>query len=227
MGFGSSIKKKFKQATGVGVGDVARGALGFGTLGGSELLFQGAGMLGFDISDPLGTQAQVDALRAAGREEQAVMLENLRFRQQIFGETAPFRERAGTASEALLAEAQAPIGEDPGFARDLKESLVQQRLAFGAFGLGDSTTFGTAAGRTTAEALSQARGRKTGILQFLAGGAETGIGGALQAQQFATQAGLTRAQTIANVGAAKAAGQQQLIQTGLDLLGTGGTLALL
>jgi hypothetical protein len=205
MGFGSTFKKLTS-------GGALKGALAGGLLvGGFPAIFGGA-LLGGELLGG-GESDAVKAMRAAGASEAAIAA-------QIRRETAPFRERADIAGQELLSLAQAPLGESEEFKRDVQEGLTQQRLALGAFGLGDSTTFGTAAGRTTADVLSAERGRRVNILQFLAGGAETGL-------PLSSQAGLISAQSTANVGALRTQREQQRLQTGVDLLGTGATIASL
>lgn len=202
MGFGST----FKKLTG---GGALTGALTGGLLvGGLPAIFGGA-LLGGELFGG-GESEAVKAMIAAGASEAAIAA-------QIRKETGGFRERAGIASEELLRMAQTPLSENIDFQRDLKEALTQERLALGQFGAGEGTFAGRTFAETTARALSKERGRKANLLSFLAGGAETGLG-------FSTQAGLTAAQSMANVGALKTQTEQQRQQTGLDILGTGAAL---
>jgi hypothetical protein len=178
------------------------------------------------LGDPFGTKATVSALREAGKIEEAKALENRLLMERILGIGEPFRERADIAGQRLLDIATAPIGGED-FETDLREAIVSQRATLGGFGLTGSTTEERTIGETTARAIAKERGRKAGLLQFLVGGAEAGVPGALSAQQLSTQAALSQAQSIAGTGQAVAAGKQFGIQTLSDLLTTGGTVAAL
>jgi hypothetical protein len=98
------------------------------------------------------------------------------FKRRVLRETAPFREAARQATGSLLELATQPLAESEDFQRDLREALVQQRFNLAAFGAGDSTFGAEVLGRTGADIASAERRRRGSLLQFLAGGAETGFG---------------------------------------------------
>lgn len=204
----------------------------------SDITGEVTGALGFEIpglsgleslesffADPFKTRVAVEALRRAGRIEEANQLENRALVERILKETAGARERADIAGAELLKRATQPLAESEEFQRDVREGLVQQRLTLGAFGLGEGTTFERAAGETTARAISKERTGQANLLSFLAGGAETGIPGALGAQGLVTQSALARAQTEAGIGQVKMAGRAAEVQTLTDILGTAGIVA--
>jgi hypothetical protein len=132
------------------------------------------------------------------------------FKRRVLGETAPFREAARQSLADLLAEARAPIGQGQLFQEELRAGQVGIQSTLGKLGLERSTT----AAQTQAEfarGLVSAEGqKKLNILQFLAGGAETGFGiaggqigrqkqEAFAREQLRAEEKLGRRQTIADV----------------------------
>jgi hypothetical protein len=175
--------------------------------------------------DIFGAQAQIDALKEAGRLEEAARLENKMFQERLLRETAFAREAAQRATGQLEAEVQAPIGESPLFQRGLQAGItgIQQSLA--GFGLGDSSVAGLATGELAAGLTAQEIARRQGILGALAGGGATGLGLGLGAQQLASGLAGRQAQTIANIGAVQGAERRALfgipLQIGTTALGFG------
>jgi hypothetical protein len=162
-------------------------------------------------------QAQIDALRRAGRIEEAARLEALTFQQQVLGETAPFRQAARGALGQLQREVQAPIGESPLFQRGLQAGTrgIQQSLA--PFGLQDSSVAGVAQGELVSGLTANEVARRQSILGQIAQGGTTGFGTAVAPLQLGVGLAGRQAQTAANVGALQSAGQQQLFGNLLQL----------
>jgi len=205
MGFFSSVKKNLGAIAG-GVAGAALAPTGFGFLGGAA---------GAQIGQQLfGDDPQVDALRRAGRIEEAQRLANEKFQQFILEQTAVQREAAARAIPQLEAELTA---ESPLFQRQLQRGLTGLGESFAAQGLRGSTAQAEAAGEFTTGLTAQDIGRRTAILQGLAGGATTGLGPALGAQQLTSGLAGRLAQTQAGIGGVQAAGQQALFGNLLQL----------
>jgi hypothetical protein len=225
MGFGS-FKDKFKKATGLSTTTLLTGGL-FGGTGAGGLIAAHLGGLDFagslDITGAkAAAKAQIEALRAAGRKEEAQRLEAELFRQQILSETAPFREQGRT--ELARLQAQRP-GETEFFRQGLERGTeaIAERAA--GFGLLDSGSTRRGFGELGAQLLSQEELRRQQGLQSAAQLSQLGFGTGLGALQQQGAAAARRAQTEANIGAlqaqSKVANRQFLLGAGTQLLGLG------
>jgi hypothetical protein len=216
MGFFSDIGKgNISSAFG---GDAAKGALAmFSPATAGAFALEQSGV--FD--DPFGVKAQADALREAGRIEEASQLEAMALQKQILGETAPFRELAREQIPFLREQAMQEPGTSQFFQRGLARGTqaLQENLA--RFGLQDSSVGAVAAGELGAGLLSQDINRITGLRAGLAGQGTLGLGTSLGAQQLSGAAAARRAQTTAGIGGTIGAGRQAQTQALLDLLGIG------
>lgn len=211
----------FKKTFGKSGGGILAGGAGLLTGGiatGGAGLLGAAGAGGF-LSDPFGTQAQVEGLRAAGRIEEAALLQAQQFQQQGLEAGRPSREAAGLGLEQLTERISQPLGESARFQANLQAALGGQQAGLARFGLGESSTAGLGAAQLTSNLALAEEQERLGIAQFLAGGALTGFGPALGGLQAASGIAGARAQTAAEIGGAKAAGKQAAIQTGLDIAG--------
>jgi hypothetical protein len=206
MGFFSSISRE--------VGTLAGGAAGF-AVGGPTGALIGAGLGG----QLFGDDPQVEALRRAGRIEEAAA-KRIELEQQFIREqTALFREAGRGAVSQLQAEVQAPIGESPLFQRGLATGRRTLRAGLAGTGLGRSGAAALAEGELVAGLTAGEVGRRQNILSGLAGLGQTGLGTGLGALQLQSGLAGRAAQTAAGIGGAQAAGQQafagNLLQLGL------------
>jgi hypothetical protein len=184
---------------------IAGAALGLGVGGAAGQLF--------------GSNEQVEALRRAGRIEEAALLEAQRFQNRAAQAGAPFREAAVGALGQLQEQVQAPLGESARFQQNLQAALGGQQAQLARLGLTDSSAAGLGAARLTSNLVQQEELNRLAILQGLTGGATTGFGQELGALQLQSGLAGRRAQTAAGIGAVRGAGTQGLIQTGLNIAG--------
>jgi hypothetical protein len=225
MGFFKSISK----AVGGGAGGQLLGAAaGFGLAGPLGLTAGTGALLGAGLGGQLfADDAQVEALRRAGRIEEAARLRAEKQQQFILEQTAPFREAAREALPQLQAEVQAPIGESPLFQRGLATGRRALRAGFAGTGLGRSGAAGIAEGELVAGLTAGEIGRRQNILSGLAGFGQAGLGTGLGALQLQSGLAGRAAQTAAGIGGVQAAGQQAALSNlfQLGLLGTLGRQA--
>jgi hypothetical protein len=215
MGFFKSISKDIGTLAGGGGGLLAASSLG---------LTPGVGLLaGAALGGQLfGEDPQVEALRRAGKIEEAARLRAEKQQQFILEQTAPFREAAREALPQLQAEVRAPIGESPLFQRGLESGRRALRAGFAGTGLGRSGAAGIAEGELVAGLTAGEVARRQNILSGLAGFGQAGLGTGLGALQLQSGLAGRAAQTAAGIGGVQAAGQQALLSNlfQLGLLGT-------
>lgn len=211
----SSLSKAFKS---IGSSAVL-GGIGF-AVGGPV-----GGLIGLSIGSGLdaqqAAQAQADALRAAGRIEEAALIEARAFQAQILAETAPFRE-AGRAQLARL-QAQQP-GTSEFFKQQLEAGTGAIAVQQAALGLLDSTATQGQFGHLTGALLTQEEQQRQAAIGQAAQLSQLGFGQATGALQQQLGASGRFAQTIANIGAVEAQGQaafgQAILPIATTLLGT-------
>jgi hypothetical protein len=223
MGLFDSISKELGGAAGGSLVGAGIASL-FPGAGAAELLF-GASIGGSLFAD----DPQVQALKAAGKIEEAARLQAEKQQQFFLEQTAGQRAAGREAIGQLRTEAAAPLGQSPTFKEAQRAGAVgiaQQLRPL----VGQGSSFESQRqGALTAGLLSGEAAQRAATRRFLAGGTQAGFGPSLSALGIQSNLASQLAQTTAGIGGVQSAGQQaqlgNLLQLGfLSQLGQQQTL---